>query len=313
MPRRYTNADPAHRPHSAAAVWRWAVADRVLGRRRPGPPGPAARWVEADLGLVRSSTQRPRLTWIGHSGFLVGLGGASVLVDPVFSDRIGCVYRRSCRPGLTPDQLPPVDAVLVTHNHYDHLDAPSIDALGRSVPAVVPQGLGRWMADRGRSAIELGWWQSTRIGPLEITMVPARHWSRRRLADTNRSWWGGYVVRGGGTGVYHAGDTAWFDGFAEIGRRLGPLAAAMLPIGGYDPAWFMEEQHLNPEQAAEAWRELGAEVMVPMHWGSFRLTDEPLSEPIRRLRAWWAEEVGDADGRLADLAVGESVVLGGPS
>jgi L-ascorbate metabolism protein UlaG (beta-lactamase superfamily) len=311
MPHRYSNLDPCHRPHSASAVWRWAVTDRLLGRRRRRPPGPAAPCVAADLELIHEDSKRPRLTWIGHSGFVGTLDGASFLVDPVFSSRIGGVYRRYCPPGLQEADLPQLHVVLVTHNHYDHLDAATIDGLSPSVPAVVPEGLGEWMRRRGRAVVELSWWQSTRVGPLDITLVPGRHWSRRRINDTNCSRWGGYVVRAGDRAVYHAGDTAWFPGFSEIGRRLGPLTAAMLPIGGYDPAWFMERQHLNPEQAGQAWLELGAACMVPMHWGTFRLTDEPLSEPRARLLEWWARGVDADHGGLADLAVGETVILGG--
>jgi L-ascorbate metabolism protein UlaG (beta-lactamase superfamily) len=308
----YRNADPAHGPHRAGAVLRWAVTDRLRGRRRPRPPGPGAPRVEPDLELIHEASPRPRLTWIGHSSFLGTLDGASFLIDPVLSPRIGGVYRRLCAPGLDLSQLPDVEAVLVTHNHYDHLDAATIRALSPDIPTVVPEGLGGWMRRCGRRrVIELGWWRQSRVGRLEITMVPARHWSRRRIYDTNRSWWGGYVIRAGRHAVYHAGDTAWFDGFSEIGRRIPGLTAAMLPIGGYDPAWFMEHQHLNPEQAGKAFLELGAEVMVPMHWGSFRLTDEPLCEPMYRLRAWWASVTDDGDGRLADLAVGETVDLGG--
>jgi len=310
MRHRYANADPSHRPHAAAAIFRWAVIDRVLRRRKRRPPGPPAPWVEADLELIHEDSNRPRLTWLGHSGFLGTLGGASFLVDPVFTRRVGWVYRRLCPPGLDPTRLPELAAVLITHNHYDHLDDAAIRAVSRSVPVVVPKGLGAWMRRRDRRAIELGWWESVRFGRLEITMVPARHWSRRRIRDTNRSWWGGYVVRAGDQAVYHAGDTGWFDGFSEIGRRLGPLRAAMLPIGGYDPAWFMERAHLNPEQAGRAWRELDAHLLVPMHWGSFQLTDEPLAEPRDRLAAWWSDRVGGDRRRLVDLAVGETVVLG---
>jgi L-ascorbate metabolism protein UlaG (beta-lactamase superfamily) len=313
MPYRYSNADPAHRPHTAAAIFRWGVSDRLLRRRRRRPPGPPAPWVAADLELIHEDSLRPRLTWIGHSGFLGTLGGSSFLIDPVFSRRVGGVFRRFCPPGVDPTRLPALEAVLVTHNHYDHLDATAIRAVRRSVPVVVPEGLGSWIKRRGRNAVELRWWETARIGRLEITLVPARHWSRRRITDTNRSWWGGYVVRSGDQAVYHAGDTAWSDGFSEIGRRLGPLQAAMLPIGGYDPAWFMEHHHLNPEQAGQAWRELGAGLMVPMHWGSFQLTDEPLTEPRDRLSDWWSDQVGEDRRRLVALAVGETVVLGGRS
>jgi L-ascorbate metabolism protein UlaG (beta-lactamase superfamily) len=311
MHRRFRNADPKHGPHPAAAVFRWAVIDRVRRLRGPRPPGLPAPLVEPDLALIHGRSKLPRLTWIGHAGFLVTLDGCSVLIDPVFSGRVGGVYRRYCPPGLSFDQLPSIEAILITHNHYDHLDAGSIGRLDSRTPVVVPQGLGRWMRRRGRRVHELGWWETIALGRVEITLVPARHWSRRGLLDTNASWWGGYVVRVGDDAVYHAGDTAWFEGFDEIRRRLGPFRAAMLPVGGYDPAWFMEHHHLNPEQAGRAWFELGAERLVPMHWGSFQLTDEPLAEPHRRLLEWWAAEAGNVEAdRLADLAVGESVVIG---
>jgi L-ascorbate metabolism protein UlaG (beta-lactamase superfamily) len=152
----------------------------------------------------------------------------------------------------------------------------------------------------------LGWWQAANVGSLKIHFVPARHWSRRRIADTNRSWWGGFVVEGAGARVYHAGDTAAFDGFREIRRRFPALDAALLPVGAYSPAWFMEHNHLNPEQAGEAFLESGARMLVPMHWGTFQLTDEPLCEPAERIRGWWRES-GSADGRSIWLpAVGET-------
>ena len=267
-----------------------------------------------DLELVKGPSPRPHLTWIGHASFLGALGGVSFVVDPVFSTRIGGLIRRFGRPGLRPDALPALTAVLITHNHYDHLDAASLDAIPAATPVVVPAGLGRWMRRHGRrEVVELEWWQSVTIGGLETTLVPARHWSKRGPCDTNRSWWGGYVVRAGNIAVYHAGDTAWFDGFAEIGRRAGPLAAAMLPVGGYDPAWFMEQQHLNPEQAGEAFVELGAEILVPMHWGTFHLTDEPLCQPRDRIVTWWRRRGGVAGTSLRVLSVGESLVLDGLS
>lgn len=213
---------------------------------------------------------------------------------------------------MTTAELPDVDAVLVTHNHYDHLDSTVIHELADEVPVIVPEGMGGWMRRRGRlRVIELRWWQEIEVGVLRITLVPACHWSRRGVFDTNRALWGGYVVEGGGCSVYHAGDSALFDGFADIGRRFPTLDAAMLPIGGYQPAWFMEHYHLNPEQAGHAFVELGAERLVPMHWGTFQLTDEPLCEPIDRMRAWWEQHAPDDRHRLQVLDVGASLMLDG--
>jgi L-ascorbate metabolism protein UlaG (beta-lactamase superfamily) len=292
------------------AVLRWGVIDRLLGRRRVAPPGPPAPRVPPDPDLIRDVGGAPRLTWIGHASFLGSLGGGTFLVDPVFSDRAGVVVKRYAPPAFGPEALPPLDAVLVTHCHYDHLDKASLKALPPEVPAVVPLGLGRWLRRWGlRRVTELDWWQSVECGPLRITLVPSLHWSRRWVADTNHTLWGGFVVEAGNTRMYHAGDSAWFDGFGEIGRRFPDLLAAMLPVGGYAPAWFMEKHHLNPEQAGQAFLDLGARHLVAMHWGTFKLTDEPLCEPAERVRAWWRQQTPDGGRRLQVPAVGQTMVF----
>jgi L-ascorbate metabolism protein UlaG (beta-lactamase superfamily) len=292
------------------AVIRWGVWERYVRRRRIDAPGNPAPRVDPDLELIRSRDGGPRLTWIGHASFLCTLNGAHVLIDPVFSPRVGWFVRRFGRPGLRAQDLPRLDALLVTHNHYDHLDRPSVLSLPRSVPVFVPRGLGRifrrWRFER---VTELDWWESGTCDRLRITLVPACHWSRRRVGDTNRSLWGGFVVESGGVALYHGGDSGWFDGFAEIGRRFPNLLAAMLPVGAYAPAWFMENQHMNPEQAGQAFLRLGATHMVPMHWGTFKLTDESLCEPVERVQRWWREHVLDGTRRLHVPRIGQTLVL----
>ena len=311
--RRFRNLDPAHRPHGMGAVFRWGVWERYVVGRPIDPPGPPAPRVEPDAALLGEREGPPRLTWVGHASFLGQLGGSAFLVDPVFSRRVGWVVRRHGEPGLTSRDLPAVDALLVSHNHYDHLDEPSVLALPREVAVFVPEGLGRWFRRRGFETVhELPWWGSARAGALEVTVVPACHWSRRRIHDTNRSHWCGFVVESRGQAIYHAGDSAWFEGFREIGERFPGLLAAMLPIGAYAPAWFMEHHHMSPEQAGRAFLDLGARHLVPMHWGTFKLTDESLIAPIERLRRWWADQAGGASGRnLSVPAVGETLVLDG--
>jgi L-ascorbate metabolism protein UlaG (beta-lactamase superfamily) len=201
-----------------------------------------------------------------------------------------------------------VAAQLVTHNHRDHPDLASL----RQVKAPIVTGLGHaWLGKRtSREVIELDWWEQTRIGPLEITYVPAQHWSRRGLFDSNRSLWGGFVIKGSSACLYHAGDTAWFDGYAQIGARFPGIDAALLPIGAYDPAWFMQKQHVSPEQAVQAFVELGARRFVAMHWGTFKLSDEPLDEPPQLLRKEW-ERRGLACEALCIPAQGETLMVGG--
>ena len=308
--RRFSNQNPDHRPHGAAAILRWGVLDRLSGRRIRRPAGPPAPRVEPELDLIHANSDRPRLTWIGHASFLGSLGGSRFLIDPVFSSHAGVLYPRHTPPGMRLRQLPEITVVMVTHNHFDHLDADALRALPPEVPVVAPLGLGSWLRRQGRAhVVELGWWQACDVAGLNVTLVPACHWSRRGIFDTNRSLWGGYVLQGGCHTIYHSGDTAWFGGFSEIRRRFPSLLAAMLPIGSYEPAWFMEHYHLNPEQAGRAFLELGAQFLVPMHWGVFQLTDEPLAEPADRIRAWWRRHATSGRRRLVMLALGETVEL----
>lgn len=306
MRTRYANLDPRHKPHGAWEVFRWSVLDRLSGRRRVAPPGPPAPWVVSDPLAIRREGSGLRVTWIGHASFLASLSGASMLIDPVFSQRIASVIPRHGRAGLRLADLPALDALLITHNHYDHLDAPSVRALRRDLPVFAPAGLGSWFRRLGFSRVtEMLWWDRAQLGPVAITFVPARHWSRRRIGDTNRSAWGGFVVEGREGTLYHAGDTGWFDGFAAIAERFPAIDLALLPIGAYAPAWFMEPHHMNPVQAVDALLTLRARAMVPMHWGAFQLTDEPLLEPIERLqRAWNARR---PSASLHVLAVGETL------
>ena len=308
MPDRYANLDPRHPPHGFRDVLRWSVLDRLTGRRRVAAPGPPAPRVSKDPEAIRRADGPPRVTWIGHASFLATLGGASFLVDPVFSRRIARLIPRHGEPGLVATELPTLAALLVTHNHYDHLDEPSVRSLPRELPVYTASGLGRWFRRLGfLNVTEMRWWEAASAGPLSISFVPARHWSRRRIGDTNRSAWGGFVVRGGGATLYHAGDTGWFAGFGAIAERFPAIDMALLPIGAYAPAWFMEPHHMNPEQAIDALCVLKARAMVPMHWGAFQLTDEPLREPVERLlRAWELRRPGAA---LHVLSVGETVTI----
>jgi L-ascorbate metabolism protein UlaG (beta-lactamase superfamily) len=230
------------------------------------------------------------ITFIGHSSFFLQIAGKSIVVDPNFA-RWLFVLKRLRQPGIRISDLPPIDAVLVTHAHFDHLHRPSLRAIaratrrrsGRRPLIIVPQHLHDIVFDLGfEDVIEMNWWDQLRLGDLSIAHTPSNHWGARIIRDMHRGF-GGYVIRNGKRSIYHAGDTAFFDGFHEIGRRLNP-EIALLPIGAYDPPSF-RRVHTSPEDAVQAFVDLGAERMIPMHYGTFKLSHEPMDEPVRRLRA----------------------------
>ncbi len=308
MPPRFKNLDGSV-PPAFDTIFKWAIADRLAGRRQRSPARAPVPRVEPDLALLATppaAHEGARLTWLGHASWLVQLDGLSLLIDPVLRGAINVIIRRNVAPGLTPEQLPPIAASLVSHNHYDHLDLPTLESVG----APIITGLGHSRIFRGTNlpSTELDWWQSTTLGNIKIHYVPSQHWSRRGLADANDMLWGGFVIEGTSARVYHSGDTAYFDGFTAIGRRFPALDAAMLPIGAYDPEWFMRKQHMNPEDAVQAFADLGARHFLAMHWGTFKLTDEPLGEPPIRLDAEWTRRQWPRDP-LHVLAVGETLTL----
>lgn len=302
----FRNLDGSRNPHGLRTVLKWKLGLHEGRKIRAAARAEVPR-VQPDLAAVQTAAH-PALTWIGHASYLVQLGGRSLLVDPVFSMRLAVVPRNG-PPGLARAELPPIDVVCVTHNHRDHMDEASLRALGPEPVYVVPRGLGAWFR-RARlpRVVELDWWQGCEAGGFEITFVPSQHWSRRGLFDENTSLWGGYVIARDGLRVYHSGDTAWFDGFAEIGRRAGPIDAAMLPIGAYEPRWFMRTQHIDPIEAIAAFRDLGARRFVAMHWGTFKLTDEDLLEPPAMLVEHWDQQ-GLPTARREIPAIGQSVRL----
>jgi L-ascorbate metabolism protein UlaG (beta-lactamase superfamily) len=303
---KYRNIEPPELPPPIGDVLKWAVVDKLWGRRREAPRRYHVPVVPPDTALLASDA--PSLTWVGHATWIVRLGGLTLYTDPNWSTTIGPTLSRNVPPGVALEGAPPPDVVLVSHNHRDHLDAPTVARIGGAPTWVVPEGLGHFFRRRGfPRVVELPWWGEHCVkgpggaGEVRIAFVPSQHWSQRGPFDRNRSLWGGFVVigeagtagtagtagRAGAAGderrIYFAGDTSYFGGFREIGRRHGPLDAALLPIGAYDPEWFMRRQHMNPEDAVRAFRDLGARLLCAMHWGTFKLTDEPLDEPPQEL------------------------------
>jgi L-ascorbate metabolism protein UlaG (beta-lactamase superfamily) len=252
------------------------------------------------------------VTFIGHSSFLLQIDGRKLLIDPVFSKRL-ILLRRQRHPGVQVDDLPPIDLVLLTHAHMDHLDLASLRKViratrkltGRSPEVIVPRGVEDLVERLGFSQVHrLEWWEAVTAQGLKITMTPCKHWGARMFRDTHRGY-GGYVIEGGGQSIYHSGDTAYFEGFREIGRRLNP-EIALLPIGAYFPDSY-RSVHTSPEEALRGFVELGARQMVPMHYGTFRLGREPMDEPLKRLAAEAARL--NIKGQVKVLEEGETMHL----
>ncbi|HWO17255.1 MAG TPA: MBL fold metallo-hydrolase [Kofleriaceae bacterium] len=283
-------------------ILKWKLSRRPERRAADFAALDAVRPGIHDGGAAALASGEPMAVWIGHATWALRMGGKLLVTDPVWSRALSGVVRRLVAPGVALAAMPAIDVVLVTHDHRDHMDLPTLRQLGAGPLYIVPLGNGPRIAHP--RVVELDWWQSHVVGDLEITLVPARHWSMREPWNRNDSLWGGYVVRGPEGVAYHSGDTGFGDHFAEIGQRIGRIDWAMLPIGAYSPRWFMEPQHMDPIEAAQGFEALGARHLLAMHWGTFRLTDEAIGEPPARLRAHWTER-GLPDDRLWLLDVGE--------
>lgn len=290
-------------------VWRW---------RRSTSPAPWPAWIEDPTQPPPARLQADAIvaTFIGHASFLLQIGGRCVLIDPVWSARVspipGLGPKRVRAPGQPLDALPGCDLLLVSHNHYDHLDLPTLRAVRQRwrPPAATGLDNARHLAKAGiHGARELDWWQHVEIAGLRVTYVPAQHFSARTPWDRNRSLWGGFVIEAAGRSVYFAGDSGFSPDFAEIGRRFPRIDLALLPIGAYAPRSFMRTQHMDPEEAVRAHRALGARRSIGMHYGTFfGLTDEPIDEPERWLAATRAEQ-GVAAEDFVTLPFGATLIL----
>jgi N-acyl-phosphatidylethanolamine-hydrolysing phospholipase D len=310
--------DDAVRKEFPKVAWEW------LTTRHPPDPDPSALPTKTPrISHPVSREGEVRITWVGHATALVQLPGLNVLTDPVWSPRAGPFGRVGPRrfvpavPEL--EDLPPVHAVLLSHDHYDHLDHGTVRALharyGDELLWCAPLGHRAWLRRRGITRVaERDWWQEAELpeGRGTVVCVPARHWSRRTPFGTNRRLWCGWVIRTGEdrseTKVFYAGDTGYSSLFREVGTKLGPFHAALLPVGAYRPRWFMKSSHMDPEEAVQAWEDLGKRgIFLAMHWGTFRLTfEDPLEPPIRARRAW--ETKGHPPGDLRIPHHGETVV-----
>jgi N-acyl-phosphatidylethanolamine-hydrolysing phospholipase D len=301
-------------PHAAkGGFWRWQW--QRLRDGLPQRPAGGYRFEAAKPDLVAN----PSITWVGHATVLLRVGGLSVLTDPHFSERASPLGfagpKRVVPPVPSLDELPHIDAVVHSHNHYDHLDRDTVAKLaeqaGGSPRFFVPLGLEDWFARRGiYDVVELDWWEKLNFKGLELHFVPVQHWSKRTLADENRSLWGGWVIRHPELSFFFAGDSGYSRDFADIGARFGGFDLAAIPIGAYAPRWFMQIMHLDPAEAVRVHQDVNARRSIAIHWGTFEnLTDESLYEPPLKL-AEERKKAGLADDDFVVLRHGETFIPG---
>lgn len=276
-----------------ASFWRWQQERWRNGVPRIPPGGWHFPNVQPDVHWLATNRRESSLTWIGHATFLLQHAGVNMLTDPHLSRRASPLGfagpRRWMPPALDFQTLPHIDLVVISHNHYDHLDTATVQHLHQQPHGapqfLVPLGLKTWFTGKGiHDVLELDWWEVTDFRELAVTFTPAQHWSARTAWDRNRSLWGGWRIEHRDFSFFFAGDTGYSRDFVDIRERLGAVDVAALPIGGYDPRWFMAASHVNPEEAVQIHLDLAARMSVAMHWGTFVLTDEPLDEPPHRLR-----------------------------
>ena len=302
----FVNTVPARNPSFFKALWRWI---KGAENTKPAEPVPVVKRTKDDFLTPPKSGLR--ITWLGHSTTLVEIDGRRLLLDPMWSKRSSPYTwvgpKRFFDPPLPLEELPPVDGVLISHDHYDHLDKPTVVKLAATgTTFIVPLGIGAdleyWGIPRDQ-IVELEWWQTARIGRLIITATPARHFSGRSLvmADKNETLWAGFAIQGPRHRVYYSGDTGMFEEFEEIGEQLGPFDAALMEMGAYNEMWA--DLHLGPEQAVQAFLQVKGGLLIPVHWGTFDLALHAWTEPAERLLA-------AAEGRDIPLAIpqpGQSV------
>jgi N-acyl-phosphatidylethanolamine-hydrolysing phospholipase D len=295
-------------------AWRW----QRLWKTVPSSKACEFHQIHDALGLLHSYSQRNTVTWVGHATVLLRVEGKNILTDPHFSDRASPFQfvgpKRVMSPGLSLDQLPMIHAVVISHDHYDSLDTGTIRRLhersgGRQTVFFVPLRLKRWFSGLGiDNVVEMDWWEEQSRFGLQFMCVPVQHWSGRVPFTRNKSLWAGWAIRTANFRFFFAGDSGYTPHFKEIGERLGPFDFAAIPIGAYEPRWFMRPHHMNPEEALAAHVDVKSKKSVGIHWGTFVLSDEALDEPPRKI-AEAKQAMGLKDDEFVVLLHGETIAI----
>ncbi|HEY0299728.1 MAG TPA: MBL fold metallo-hydrolase [Rhizomicrobium sp.] len=303
---RFVNAS-GHAQHGGTRALKWFLTRRPVPwpRHVDNAPAPAAR---VNNGI--------RATIIGHATVLVQVAGLNIITDPVWANRVGPLswlgVKRTRPPAIALDDLPAIDIVLLSHSHYDHLDRTTLAALERRDRPAVVTGLKVGQVVPHGNVVELDWWQRHSLSDgVSATYVPAEHFSARGPFDRNVTLWGGFVLETPAGAIYFAGDTGDGAHIAAIAERFGPMALSLLPIGAYEPAWFMSPVHMNPREAVAAAQTLRSRVTMPIHYGTIRLADDAYDEPLRALREALAAQSAPPEFRVPDF--GEALVIPGPA
>jgi L-ascorbate metabolism protein UlaG (beta-lactamase superfamily) len=280
-------------PHpEKQSFWKWQWERWTKGVPENPKEGYGFPLQKPDAAWLAANRTEPTLTWIGHASFLLQVGGVNVLTDPHLTERASPLSfagpKRHMPPGLDFDTLPHVDVVVVSHSHYDHLDVKTVKRLNAQAGGppmfFVPLALKAWFAGQGIDNVtELDWWDSREHMGLRINLAPVQHWSARTLWDRNKTLWGSWIIEHPQMRFLFGGDFGYSQDLADIGRRFGHIDLAALPIGAYEPRWFMKTMHVNVEESVQAFKDINARYAVGMHWGTFRLTDERLDEPPAKL------------------------------
>ncbi len=324
---RHDPAKPHHAPtgfrnvHTSeprGSFWKWQWERWRKGLPKTPPGGYRFEVLEPDVPYLQANSRETTVTWIGHATLLIQTRGVNILTDPHLGERASPVSfagpKRVVPPAVSFDGLPRIDLVLISHNHYDHLDEGTVKRLasspGGSPRFLVPLGIKEWLNRRGiRNVREMDWWETEDVFGLSLHFVPTQHWSARSPFDRNETLWGAWVVERPGFRLLFCGDAGYSGHFRDIARRFGSFDLAAIPIGAYDPRWFMKSAHLDPAEAVMVHRELKSRYSIAIQWGTFVLSDEPLDEPPVRLAEALAG-AGVDPGRFVTLRHGETIRLG---
>jgi L-ascorbate metabolism protein UlaG (beta-lactamase superfamily) len=304
MRKKYTNLDDIENKKSIADMLRWRK-ERKNKIKDLTIQIPHAE--NKQIQEIQKNRTKTSFTWIGHSTFLIQMNGLNILTDPVWGKRMG-FSKRLTEPGLLIEELPDIDIVVISHGHYDHLEFPTLKKVKGNPTYYVPVGLQSLFHKKGyHKVVEANWWDRFEHSGVTIHFVPAQHWTRRTAFDMNTSHWGGWIFQSSNETFYFVGDTGYFRGFQEIGKRF-EIDTVFMPIGAYEPEWFMKISHINPEDAVKAFMELGAKTFVPMHYGAYRLADDTGPEALERLYKEW-ERLNLPEKKLLVLKIGETVAF----